>query len=70
MGYYSLKGHGTSNDYMMIVREMDEGFVIRIVRDLDGYEDVTTDFMSKTLFDSCIRTGYLTEIAATEKLNA
>ena len=55
---------------MMIVREMDEGFVIRIVRDLDGYEDVTTDFMSKTLFDSCIRTGYLTEIAAAEKLNA
>jgi len=70
MGYYSLKGHGTTNDYMMIVREMDEGFVIRIVRDLDGYEDVTTDFMSKTLFDSCIRTGYLTEIAAAEKLNA
>ena len=70
MGYYSLKGHGTTNDYMMIVREMDEGFVIRIVRDLDGYEDVTTDYMSKTLFDSCIRTGYLTEIAAAEKLVA
>ena len=35
MEYYSLKGHGSTNDYMMIMREMDEGFVIRIVRDLD-----------------------------------
>jgi len=68
MEYYSLKGHGSNNDYMMIMREMDEGFVIRIVRDLDGYEDVTTDFMSKTLFDSCVRTGYLTKIATAEKL--
>ena len=68
MEYYSLKGHGSTNDYMMIMREMDEGFVIRIVRDLDGYEDVTTDFMSKTLFDSCVRTGYLTKIATAEKL--
>ena len=68
MEYYSLKGHGSTNDYMMIMREMDEGFVIRIVRDLDGYEDITTDYMSKTLFESCIRTGYLTKIAAAEKL--
>lgn len=61
MEYYSLKGHGSSQDYMVIVSESDDGYVIRIVRDLDGYQDVKTDFMSRTLFDSCIRTGYITK---------
>ena len=47
---------------MTIIREMDDGFVVRIVRDLDGYEDIKTDYISKELFESCIRTGYLKEI--------
>ncbi len=62
MESYALKGHNESKDYMTIVKEMDDGYVVRIVRDQDGYEDVTTDFMSKALFESCVRTGYLTRI--------
>lgn len=62
MKTYSLKSLGNKNDYMSILKETEDGFVIKIVRDLDGYDDVTTDFLSKELFDSCIRTGYLTEI--------
>lgn len=70
MGSYTLKSLGNSSDYMTILREMDDGYVVRIVRDKDGYTDVTTDFISKTLFDSCVRTGYLTKIANPEKLVA
>lgn len=62
MKSYSLKSLGNKNDYMTILSEKENGFVIRIVRDQDGYEDVKTDFLSKELFESCIRTGYLTEI--------
>lgn len=62
MGTYTLKTIGTSTDYMTIVREMDDGYVVRIVRDKDGYEDVTNDYISKALFDSCVRTGYLTKV--------
>lgn len=62
MKSYTLKSIGKNTDYMTIVREMDDGFVVRIVRDLDGYQDVKTDYISRELFDSCIRTGYLTEI--------
>jgi len=62
MGSYTLKSIGKNTDYMTIVREMDDGYVVRIVRDKDGYTDVTTDYMSKTLFDSCIRTGYIEKI--------
>ena len=62
MGTYTLKSIGKKTDYMTVVREMDDGYMVRIVRGGDGYDDVTTDFISKALFDSCIRTGYLTKI--------
>lgn len=59
---YSLKGHACTNDYMMIMSELDEGYVVKIVRDKDGYEDITTDFISRDLFESCVRTGYITKL--------
>lgn len=54
-------------DYMTIQKELDDGFVVQIVRDKDGYDDVTTDYISKALFESCVRTGYLTQAAAEVK---
>lgn len=62
MATYTLKSIGKSVDYMTIVRELDDGYVVRIVRDKDGYEDVTTDYLSKPLFDSCVRTGYIKKV--------
>jgi hypothetical protein len=47
---------------MTLLEEVDEGYIVRIVRDKDGYEEVVTDFISKMLFDSCVRTGYITKI--------
>jgi hypothetical protein len=47
---------------MTILEEVDDGYIVRIVRDKDGYEEVITDFISKMLFDSCVRTGYITKI--------
>lgn len=66
MGTYTLKSIKNSNDYMTIVRELDDGYVVRIVRDKDGYNDITTDYISKTLFESCIRTGYITKVQTAE----
>ena len=62
MQSYLLKSHSQSNDYMTLLEEVDEGYIVRIVRDKDGYEEVVTDFISKMLFDSCVRTGYITKI--------
>ena len=62
MKKYILKSISKSTDYMTIVREMNDGYIIRIDRDRDGYDEITTDFISKKLFDSCIRTGYLTRV--------
>ena len=66
MAYYTLKSIGKSGDYMTIIKETEDGYVVRIVRDKDGYDDITTDFISKSLFESCIRTGYLTKIETAE----
>lgn len=68
MGTYTLKSIGKSTDYMTIVNEMEDGYVVRIVRDRDGYDEVKTDFISHSLFDSCVRTGYLTKVEDTQKM--
>jgi hypothetical protein len=68
MGTYTLKSIGTSTDYMTVEREMDDGYVVRIIRDRDGYDEITTDFISKTLFDSCIRTGYIKKVEEPAKM--
>ncbi len=66
MGTYTLKSIGKLQDYMTIVKKTEDGYVVRIVRDKDGYNEITTDFISQSLFDTCIRTGYLTEIETAE----
>ncbi len=48
-------------DYLTILGETDGGFMVRIYRDLDGYEKVIDEFMNATLFESCLRTGFLVE---------
>ena len=47
MKSYTLKSIGKTSDYMTIVREMEDGFVVKIFRDMDGYEDIKTDYISK-----------------------
>jgi hypothetical protein len=61
---YSLRTLNGTNDFITLLRETDEGFVIRIVRDKDGYNEIINEFMSKELFETCVRTGYLTKVEA------
>jgi hypothetical protein len=61
MERYTMKSFNP-NDYMTIVKEMEDGMIVRIVRDKDGYEEASTDFISRDLFESCIRTGYLSKV--------
>ncbi len=62
MKHYILKSHSQNVDYMTVESESEDGYIIKIVRDKDGYEEITTDFISKELFESCLRTGYITEV--------
>lgn len=67
MDFYKIKSTNPA-DYMTIVREMEDGFIVKIVRDRDGYEEIITDFLSKTLFESCLRTGYIEKVTSVRKL--
>ena len=67
MDFYKIKSTNQA-DYMTIVREMEDGFIVKIVRNRDGYEEVITDFLSKTLFESCLRTGYIEKVTSVRKL--
>lgn len=67
MGTYILKSIGKSTDYMTIESEVDDGYIVKIIRDEDGYDNITTDFISKALFDSCVRTGYLTKVTTQDE---
>ncbi len=62
MKNYYIRGLAGSSDYLSVLEENDEGLMVRIYRDQDGYEKIIDDVMSRTLFDSCVRTGYLLEM--------
>ena len=62
MKNYYIKSKAGSADYLTVLGETDEGFMVRIYRDLDGYDKIIDEFMTKTLFESCLRTGYIVEM--------
>ena len=62
MKNYYIRSNPGAADYLTILRETDDGFMVRIYRDLDGYEKVMDEFMSTALFESCTRTGFLVEM--------
>lgn len=62
MKNYYIRSNPGSADYLAVQRETDDGFMVRIYRDLDGYEKIIDEFINRTLFESCLRTGYLVEM--------
>jgi hypothetical protein len=62
MKNYYIRSAPGSADYLSVLRETDDGYMVRIYRDLDGYEKIIDEYMTKMLFDSCVRTGYITEM--------
>jgi len=62
MKNYYIRSNPGSADYLSILGETDEGYMVRIYRDLDGYEKIIDEFMTKILFESCVRTDYLVEM--------
>jgi hypothetical protein len=61
MNNYAVRGYGRSH-FMTVVDELEDSFLVRIVKDRGGREDVTTDFISKDFFENCLRTGYLSKM--------
>lgn len=59
---YAVKGSGKTKTYIKITRERIDGYEIRITSEGENFRTDTEDFLPKSLFESCVRTGYLEDI--------
>ena len=63
MKRYYIKSRPDKSEYMDILSETDEGYNIRLTKISDGDEKTREDFINRHLFDICVKTGYLSELA-------
>lgn len=61
MKRYMIKSSPERRDYLELLRELDDGFMVRIVKFHEYGTKTTEEFMARHLFDACLRTGFLTE---------
>jgi hypothetical protein len=62
MKRYCIKCRAGRIEYMDILKENEDGFFVRLTRLSDGNEKITDEFMSRHLFEMCLKTGYIYEI--------
>jgi hypothetical protein len=63
---YCIKCRPNRAEYLDIINETDDGYRIRLTRLNDGDEKIREDFIDRHLFDICVKTGYLYELANAE----
>lgn len=57
---YTVSDRGSVRKYLEIVREHEDGFEVEITQIGDNFKKSSKDFISRSLFDACIRTDYIT----------
>ncbi|MDR1240217.1 MAG: hypothetical protein LBK27_08880 [Treponema sp.] len=62
MKRYCIKCRTGRVEYIDMLRETEEGFFIRLTRLSDGNEKISDEFMTRSLFDMCVKTGYIYEM--------
>ncbi|MBN2049035.1 MAG: hypothetical protein JW760_01215 [Spirochaetales bacterium] len=68
---YAVKGNSTVKTWLEITAEKEDGFDVRITSEYEDYSKTLDEYMSRELFDTCLRTGYLIKTdMATELLSA
>jgi hypothetical protein len=61
MKRYCVKGRSGRIEYFDILREIEDGFLIRLTRIIDGDERIIEEPMTRHLFNICLKTGYIYE---------
>jgi hypothetical protein len=62
MKAYRIKGSKDRTEILEILREKPEGYQVKITRDRSGWLEEKNEFMPRELFETCLRTSYLTEV--------
>ena len=69
MKQYFVKGQSNRMEFIEILKEIEDGYLIRHTRQNDGYKKVKEETISRHLFNICLKTGYLFEPAAKNQAN-
>jgi hypothetical protein len=56
---YCIKSRTGRVEYFDIISENEEGYKIRLTRIIDGDEKNIEEFMTRSLFDICVQSGYI-----------
>ena len=63
MKRYSVKTLPGNTEYIDILKEMENEFVVRFTRNNNGRVKTTDETITRHLFNICLQTGYLNPIA-------
>lgn len=61
MKTFMIRSEQTGSSILELVDELENGFLVRIVRKRDDWEEESQEFITRDLFETCIRTGYIAE---------
>lgn len=64
MKRYYIKCRQDHIKYFDIIREIEDGYLIRMVALSDGNEKVSESSLTRHLFNICLKTGYIGEMTA------
>jgi hypothetical protein len=64
MKQFTIKSEGPEPSLLELIDETEGGFFVRIVHRHEDWDDVKEDFLPRELFDTCLRTGYISEMSA------
>ena len=64
MKRYNVKTIPGCTEYIEVLRELDDEYLVRFTRNRDGNVKTTEETISKQLFSICLQTGYLNPMAA------
>jgi len=59
MKRYSIRCSPGNTEYIDILKEMDNEFLVRFTRDKKGSVKTTEETITRHLFNICVQTGYL-----------
>jgi len=66
MKRYNIKSQNGKTEYIDILTEQEENYVVRFTRLDNGDERSTEETITKSLFNICLQTGYINPIPVME----
>jgi hypothetical protein len=62
MKRYCIKCEPNRIEYFDVLQEKSEGLMVRLTRIKDGDEKTSEVFLNTSLFETCLKTGYVYEM--------